>query len=253
MSKDTFISDIASAVRKYAPSYGIAVASPIIAQAILESNWGESYLSSKYNNYFGLKCGSSWNGKSVNMSTHEEYTPGTSTVIRDNFRVFDSLDEGVKGYFDFLQYDRYKNLKGVTDYADYICKIKEDGYATSSKYVDSLMNLVKNYNLTRFDDFSSPETSTTPSKSNEDIANEVIKGLWGNGGERKQKLSDAGYDYDAIKSIVNSRYNKTVHIVKQGDTLSAIAKKYNTSVNSLAQKNGIKNPNLIYVGQRIEI
>ena len=115
MSRDSFISDIAKAVQKYASQYDIKVHSPIIAQAILESNWGDSYLSSRYHNYFGLKCGSSWKGKSVNMSTHEEYQAGVLSTIRDNFRVFDSLDEGVKGYFDFIQYDRYKNLKGVTD------------------------------------------------------------------------------------------------------------------------------------------
>ena len=42
-------------------------------------------------------------------------------------------------------------------------------------------------------------------KTNEEIANEVIKGLWGNGAERKNKLSAAGYDYNAIQSIVNKK------------------------------------------------
>lgn len=42
-------------------------------------------------------------------------------------------------------------------------------------------------------------------KTNEEIANEVIKGLWGNGTERKNKLSAAGYDYNAIQSIVNKK------------------------------------------------
>ena len=247
MSRDSFISDIANAVQKYAPQYDIKVHSPIIAQAILESNWGDSYLSSRYHNYFGLKCGSSWRGKSVNMSTHEEYQAGVLSTIRDNFRVFDSLDEGVKGYFDFIQYDRYKNLKGVTDYKEYIQKIKDDGYATSSTYVNSLINIVENYNLTRYDGVS------RNNKSNEQIADEVMNGMWGNGDERKKKLTDAGYDYNIIQSIVNSRCEKIVYTVKKGDTLSAIAKKYNVSVNSLVQKNGIKDPNLIYVGQRIEI
>ena len=40
-------------------------------------------------------------------------------------------------------------------------------------------------------------------KTNEEIAQEVIKGLWGNGAERKQKLTNAGYDYSTIQSIVN--------------------------------------------------
>lgn len=106
-----FIEDIAKHVQKYARTYGILVHSPIIAQAILESGWGESKLASKYHNYFGMKCGTTWTGKSVNMETKEEYTPGTLTTIKDNFRVCDSMEEGVKGYFEFIQKPRYKNLK----------------------------------------------------------------------------------------------------------------------------------------------
>lgn len=43
----------------------------------------------------------------------------------------------------------------------------------------------------------------TNKKSNEEIAREVIAGKWGNGLERKKRLTDAGYDYKAIQSIVN--------------------------------------------------
>ncbi|WP_455057704.1 glucosaminidase domain-containing protein [Jutongia sp.] len=151
MTNQEFIQAVASAVQKYAVDYGIKVHSPIIAQAILESGWGQSKLASQYHNYFGLKCGSSWTGKSVNMTTQEEYQVGTLTTIKDNFRVFDSLEDGIKGYFDFIQYSRYANLKGVTDPFEYIRLIKEDGYATSSQYVDSLTRLVNQYNLTQYD------------------------------------------------------------------------------------------------------
>ena len=68
MDKEAFIQKVAEKVSKYAPLYGICVHSPIIAQAIIESGWGKSGLASKYHNYFGLKCGSSWKGKSVNRN-----------------------------------------------------------------------------------------------------------------------------------------------------------------------------------------
>lgn len=42
-------------------------------------------------------------------------------------------------------------------------------------------------------------------KSNEQVANEVLAGLWGNGDDRRSRLSAAGYDYGTIQSIVNSR------------------------------------------------
>ncbi len=151
MTKQEFIDKIAGYVQKYAYVYGISVHSPIIAQAILESGWGESKLASQYHNYFGLKCGTKWTGKSVNLTTKEEYTEGTLTTIKDNFRVFDSMEEGVKGYFEFIQLTRYHNLRGITDPKKYLETIKVDGYATSSKYVDSNMKLITQYELTKYD------------------------------------------------------------------------------------------------------
>ena len=149
-----FINCIAPLIKHYAPQYNVKVISPIIAQAILESASGESSLGKKYNNYFGLKCGTLWKGKSVNLLTGEEYTPGTYTTIAADFRVFDNMDEGVKGYFEFLfrNRTRYNNLIGETDPYRYLEKIKDDGYATSSKYVQNVYAVIKSYNLTRFDD-----------------------------------------------------------------------------------------------------
>lgn len=149
--KQKFVDDIAKCVKKYAGSYGINVHSPIIAQAILESGWGKSKLAADYHNYFGMKCGTKWTGHSVNMTTQEEYAAGTLTTIKDNFRVYDNMEDGVKGYFEFIQLSRYENLKGITDPQKYIETIKNDGYATSSTYVDSLMQIIKLYNLTAYD------------------------------------------------------------------------------------------------------
>lgn len=151
MTNQEFIEKIAGYVKKYAPKYGIKVNSAPIAQAILESGWGKSKLAAAYHNYFGLKCGTKWTGKSVNLTTQEEYTAGTLTTIKDNFRVYDSMEEGVKGYFEFLQLARYENLKGITDPQKYLETIKADGYATSSKYVENNMKLVKQYELTKYD------------------------------------------------------------------------------------------------------
>ena len=150
-SRRQFVIDIANYVRKYAPQYGICVYSPIIAQAIHESGWGESRLAAQYHNYFGMKCGTKWTGRSVNMKTQEEYSAGSLSTISANFRAYDNMEEGVKGYFEFIQLPRYANLKGVTSPRQYLQNIKDDGYATGSKYVDNTMNLVNLYNLTQFD------------------------------------------------------------------------------------------------------
>lgn len=150
---EEFIQCIAPLVIKYAPQYNVKVYSPIIAQAILESASGESSLGKEYNNFFGLKCGTLWTGKSVNLRTGEEYTPGSYTTISANFRVYDTMEEGVRGYFEFLfrNRTRYNNLIGETDPYEYLVKIKADGYATSSNYVRNVYNVIKSYNLTRFD------------------------------------------------------------------------------------------------------
>lgn len=195
MSKESFIEQVAAYVRKYAAAYGIKVHSPIIAQAILESGWGESSLAARYHNYFGLKCGSNWTGKSVNMATKEEYQPGTLTSIRDNFRVYDSMEEGVKGYFEFIQYTRYHNLRGITDPRKYLETIKADGYATSSAYVENNMRLVEQYNLTKYDVTEVIDVGKT--------ANDVIKVMrgWLGYSEANGKFREIIDLYNSVKPL----------------------------------------------------
>ena len=96
-------------------------------------------------------------------------------------------------------------------------------------------------------------------KSNDQIAGEVLEGKWGNGEERKKRLTDAGYDYQAVQDIVNKKLgiNKEpaveYYTVVRGDNLTKIAKKYGTTVNQLVAWNGIKNKNLIYAGQKLRV
>jgi len=150
-TNEEFIQVMAYYIRKYSAQYGIKVNSGILAQAILESNWGRSTLSAKYHNYFGLKAGPYWTGRSVNMATQEEYVPGTYTNIRDNFRAFNSLEEGVRGYFEFTKFPNYAKIKTATTPEEYLTYIKQAGYATSSTYVQNTMRVVQTYNLTKYD------------------------------------------------------------------------------------------------------
>lgn len=96
-------------------------------------------------------------------------------------------------------------------------------------------------------------------KTNDQIADEVIAGQWGNGSERKKRLTAAGYDYNAVQQMVNRKMAAkkqpayVYYVVKRGDTLSAIASKYGTTYQHLAQINGIANPNRIYAGQKIRV
>ena len=107
---------------------------------------------------------------------------------------------------------------------------------------------------------SKPAPAPAPAparKSNEVIAQEVINGAWGNGEDRKKRLTDAGYNYTVVQAIVNkkiaARNQSVYYVVKRGDTLSAIASKFGTTYQHLAQLNNIANPNKIYAGQKLRI
>ena len=81
------------------------------------------------------------------------------------------------------------------------------------------------------------------------LASEVMVGKYGNGDVRKVVL---GSRYDEVQAVVNGNA-KTTYTVKSGDTLSAIANRYGTTYQVLAEKNGISNPNKIYPGQVLKI
>ena len=192
--RDEFIAKIAPIIQEEAYARGYKIVSPIIAQACIESRYGLSGLA-KYHNYFGLKCGLKWKGPSVNMKTKEEYQKGTLSEIRDNFRVYPDMVSGVKGYFDFINTKRYANLKDAATPQQYLERIRADGYATSFTYVTTNVNCIKLNALTSYD--------TRPYITLEEIAREVIEGKWGNGDERRARITDAGFNYAMVQAEVN--------------------------------------------------
>ena len=123
-----------------------------IAQAILESNWGRSMLSQKAYNYFGMKAGSGWKGATYSSKTQEQTPAGQAFTINADFRAYPDVQAGIRGYYVFLQYPRYANLKGVTDYKEACRLIKADGWATDVKYTDKLVSLIEKYGLTKYDE-----------------------------------------------------------------------------------------------------
>lgn len=157
-----FIAQIAPLIVAEGTKRGYKIFSTVIAQAIIESRYGQSGLA-KYNNFFGLKCGKAWlqQGKpSVVFNTKEEYKVGTLTTIKDAFRVYPDMAAGVAGYYDFISSSRYANLKTATTYRMYAEMLKQDGYATSSSYINTLCDTVTKYGLQAYDHGKVPTTST---------------------------------------------------------------------------------------------
>ena len=155
MTQHQFIETIAGYVKKYAPMFDIGVCSPIIAQACLESAYGTSY-KAQYNNFFGLKYRKdrvTCNSGVFNDGGSEQNPDGSYSSLSDSTKwyVFENIEMGVLGYFQFINISNYRNLKGVTDPYKYLQNIKEDGYATSLDYVDNVYAVIKKWDLTKYD------------------------------------------------------------------------------------------------------
>lgn len=207
--QEQFVNQIAPYITKEAAKRGYKFAGMIIAQAALESAWGKSKLAAEYHNYFGLKCGRSWTGRSVNMSTKEEYTAGTLTTIKDNFRAYYTMEDGVKGYFDFISAKRYAAAKNAVSAEHFISLIWVAGFATSKRYVENVVTVYKNYNLKWYDSLVcenstpsvsayEPETDPELEQAIQVIAEQVIRGKFGTGHDhRAQEI------YKLIRAKVN--------------------------------------------------
>lgn len=153
MDNHAFIEEIAALVRKYAPLYDICVCSPAIAQAILESHSGTSYKATFGHNYHGLKYRENRVPVSIGKFTDtsiEDRGDYNEQIVDEWFR-FANMEDGVHGYFQFINIPNYANLKGVTDPRTYVENIKADKFATDDDYVEKIMNIIEQYNLTKYD------------------------------------------------------------------------------------------------------
>ena len=257
MTKSEFIPTIAPLVIAENKKRGNPLfSSVVIAQAICESGWGQSKIMMKANAIFGIKATSSWKGKVYNANTQECYDGSTYTNITACFRAYNSLAESISDYFDLItKSERYRKACVSNSPLECITAIKNGGYATSPTYINTIMSIINSNNLTKYDNVEDVENSVDNSKSIEELAKEVIAGKYGNGEERKQKLGNL---YNEVQAKVNSIYGQNVsseiiYTVKSGDTLSAIAQKYNTTYQKIAKDNNIENPNLIYPNQKLVI
>ena len=138
---------IAGAIQGW-KNYGI-LPSVTIAQAILESGWGQSYLSTAAHNLFGIK--GSYNGQSIILPT-QEWNGYDYVTIDDSFRRYDNNSESIIDHGYFLTVNsRYNNLHWQRDY-HIVCELlQQDGYATAPTYASSLINIIDSYGLNSID------------------------------------------------------------------------------------------------------
>ena len=168
MDHDAFIAYVGNIAREDMKASGI-LASVVIAQAILESGWGQSELSLKANNLFGMKANlsgntwdSCWDGDIYAKKSPEDDGKGNITQVLSDFRAYDNPKLSIMDHSDYFcgamngNKLRYEGLMGETDYKTAVQIIKDGGYATDSKYVDKLCNLIEEYNLDTYDYIDDP-------------------------------------------------------------------------------------------------
>ncbi|AGX44179.1 glycoside hydrolase family 73 protein [Clostridium saccharobutylicum] len=154
-SKEQFIQQLYPQAAEIYDKYGV-LPSVIISQAILESGWGKSDLSIQANNLFGIKADSSWKGKKIKMNTSEYY----NQKIKDDFRVYNSEEESMKDYGEFLKNNKRYKQSGVfdaTEYLDQAKAIEKAGYSTVQNdkgeeiYSKLLIDIIQEQNLQLLD------------------------------------------------------------------------------------------------------
>lgn len=125
------------------------LASLTAAQAFIESSKGNSGLTVKANNLFGIK--GEYNGQFVTMLT-TEYIGGIPQKVQAKFRKYPSWQESINDHSGlFLRSSRYANLRGCKDYKQACKNVQADGYATSPTYAQTLIKTIETYQLYTWD------------------------------------------------------------------------------------------------------
>lgn len=142
MTREEFVKTYYPAVAALVSGTGI-LPETVLTVAILESsdssgNVGGSTLASKYNNYFGIKAGSSWTGPVVDMPTYE-YINGQKTLVHDYFRVYPSFIASAGDFVKLLTTaSRYKPVLQADTAQAQFQALQQAGYSTNPSYASIL-------------------------------------------------------------------------------------------------------------------
>lgn len=188
-----------------------------MAQAALESGYNINASS-----LFGIK------GEGFTSPT-EEYIDGIKQDIVDSFVKYPSITASIVGYYDLMQDDNYADataantvegeLYGLTNAVDegYDANGNWVGYnyATDPEYYSKCLWIVNEYGLRAYNDYVwavvNDDTSSEPvehpsTEIDEDVVDAIYRGEYGDGDERKQKLTEAGYNYADYQARVEEKY-----------------------------------------------
>ena len=235
MTRRQYIEKYAETAVREMKATGIP-ASITLAQGSLESGNGNSTLATKANNHFGIKCHNNWKGKSVK---HDDETPG------ECFRSYKSADESFRDHSDFLRYrDRYAFLFDLepTDYKGWAYGLQKAGYATAPTYAASLIKIIEEEELWRYDKLDRQAREALPPTPMQAENSIVLKPLPGH------KLYTA-----SLSREIRSTNGVAYILAQEGDTWSGLAKEYNLFRGELLRFNERKRETPLHAGEVVYV
>ncbi|WP_195852989.1 LysM peptidoglycan-binding domain-containing protein [Aerococcus sanguinicola] len=274
-----FLNSLKSGAIESWRKYGV-LPSIVAAQGIIESGWGGSDLATKGKNLFGIKA--TGNEPYILMPTREE-TPNGDIYINAKFRKYNSWADSIEDHGKFLaENSRYRSLLGEKDYVKVANILQNVGYATDSRYANSLIGVIQSYNLFAWDQEAisgytgGTTTPVTPEPEPSNGNTYTVKAgdsLWGIG----QKF---GVSVDQLKSWNNLGTNYMLHpgdqlivsastgedttptpkptptkektyTVKAGDSLWGISQKFGVSVDQLKEWNNLGSNYMLHPGDQL--
>lgn len=147
-----FITSVGAAAYQAELDTGVP-ASVTIAQAILESGWGQSVLSSEANNFFGMKAVDTTLSGVIWLATTEYDASGQPDEVSAAFRMYPTPVDSLLDHDEMLASNkRYGSAMAVSsDAREFAARLADDGYATDPDYASKLIALMDQYDLYQFD------------------------------------------------------------------------------------------------------
>ncbi|MCO4819364.1 MAG: LysM peptidoglycan-binding domain-containing protein [Bacteroidetes bacterium] len=224
-------------------------ASITMAQGILESSNGNSRLSRKGNNHFGIKCKSTWKGKTMRAN---------DDAPNECFRAYDSPEESYRDHSDFLRNNwRYHELfdLDITNYKGWARGLRKAGYATNQSYHTMLINLVEKHELYKLDIMSAEPLITIPVVLQNEVPivyaekDETIESI----ADENELTNRQIYKYNDLKDgqkieegdIVylkpkRRRGSQKFHTVKSNESMYQISQQYGIKLKHLYRRNRLE-------------
>ncbi|MBR5019051.1 MAG: glucosaminidase domain-containing protein [Bacteroidales bacterium] len=232
MTRSQYIEKYAETAVREMKATGIP-ASITLAQGCLESGNGNSTLATKANNHFGIKC-HGWKGKSIK---HTDDAPD------ECFRSYASADESFRDHSDFLRYrDRYAFLFDLepTDYKGWAYGLQKAGYATAQTYAASLIRIIEENELYRYDRLEVQDQQALPPTPTEAETSIRFKPLPGH------KLYQA-----SLNREIRSRNGVPYLIARKNDTWRQLAREYNLFRSELLRFNDLRHGAVLQAGETV--